>query len=217
MTYCRWFQTFIDENTGILDYTWFSDGRGFTYPVMWIPKTHVCGVVKTRMHCSRNSFPRKSACSVRYHSDTTTLKQASISHFSSRLTTWAFVITAANNWAHVLQHNCKKSSVHWTYRSTFPAPPMTTSFHTGVACKYKPTFSGATFEWDAIQRVFHSSDQSCLRHAVCGLARWPPELLSASQQDCALEHVIIAWDLVRVIELHTDTWAALKLVYAILI
>jgi hypothetical protein len=25
MTYCRWFQTFIDENPGILDYTWFSD------------------------------------------------------------------------------------------------------------------------------------------------------------------------------------------------
>jgi hypothetical protein len=23
MTYCRWFQTFIDENPGILDYTWF--------------------------------------------------------------------------------------------------------------------------------------------------------------------------------------------------
>jgi hypothetical protein len=43
--------------------------RGFTYPIMWIPKTQVCGVVKTRMHCSRNpSIPRKSACSVRYHS-----------------------------------------------------------------------------------------------------------------------------------------------------
>jgi DNA-binding transcriptional MocR family regulator len=25
MTYCHWFQTFIDENPGILDYTWFSD------------------------------------------------------------------------------------------------------------------------------------------------------------------------------------------------
>jgi hypothetical protein len=25
MTYCRWFQTLIDENPGILDYTWFSD------------------------------------------------------------------------------------------------------------------------------------------------------------------------------------------------
>jgi hypothetical protein len=25
MTYCRWFQTSIDENPGILDYTWFSD------------------------------------------------------------------------------------------------------------------------------------------------------------------------------------------------
>jgi hypothetical protein len=84
--------------------------RGFTYPVMWIPKTHVCGVVKTRMHCSRNpSIPRKSACSVRYHTDTTTWKQASTSHLSSRLT-WACVITAANNWAHVLRHNCNKSS-----------------------------------------------------------------------------------------------------------
>jgi hypothetical protein len=47
LTYCRWFQTFTDENPGILDYTWFSDEawfhlsgyglatrRGFTYPVM---------------------------------------------------------------------------------------------------------------------------------------------------------------------------------------
>jgi hypothetical protein len=25
MTYCCWFQTFVDENPGILDYTWFSD------------------------------------------------------------------------------------------------------------------------------------------------------------------------------------------------
>jgi hypothetical protein len=25
MTYCHWFQTFIDENPRILDYTWFSD------------------------------------------------------------------------------------------------------------------------------------------------------------------------------------------------
>jgi hypothetical protein len=29
MTYCRWFQTLIDENAGILDYTWFSDEAWF--------------------------------------------------------------------------------------------------------------------------------------------------------------------------------------------
>jgi hypothetical protein len=29
MTYCRWFQTFIDENPEILDYTWFSDEAWF--------------------------------------------------------------------------------------------------------------------------------------------------------------------------------------------
>jgi hypothetical protein len=29
MTYCRWFQTFMDENPGILDYTWFSDEAWF--------------------------------------------------------------------------------------------------------------------------------------------------------------------------------------------
>jgi hypothetical protein len=29
MTYWRWFQTFIDENPGILDYTWFSDEAWF--------------------------------------------------------------------------------------------------------------------------------------------------------------------------------------------
>jgi hypothetical protein len=141
---------------------WTTDGlatrRGFTYPVMWIPKTHVCGVVKTRMHCSRNlSIPRKSACSVRYHSDNTTWKQASTS--PSLLTTnWQSelhifrvlcVITAANNWAHVLWHNCNKSSVLWTYRP-FPAPPVATAFYTGMTCRCKPIFSGATFECDAL-------------------------------------------------------------------
>jgi hypothetical protein len=30
MTYCHWFQTFIDENPGILDYTWFSDEAWFS-------------------------------------------------------------------------------------------------------------------------------------------------------------------------------------------
>jgi hypothetical protein len=29
MTYWRWFQAFIDENPGILDYTWFSDEAWF--------------------------------------------------------------------------------------------------------------------------------------------------------------------------------------------
>jgi hypothetical protein len=29
MMYCRWFQTFIDENPGILDYTWLSDKAWF--------------------------------------------------------------------------------------------------------------------------------------------------------------------------------------------
>jgi hypothetical protein len=29
MTYCQWFQTFIDENPGILDYTWFSTEAWF--------------------------------------------------------------------------------------------------------------------------------------------------------------------------------------------
>jgi hypothetical protein len=50
------------------------------------------------------------------------------------------VITAANNWAHVLWHNCNKSSVHWTYRRTFPAPPVTTAFHTGMTCRCKSIF-----------------------------------------------------------------------------
>jgi hypothetical protein len=29
MTYCSWFQTFIDEKPGILDHTWFSDKAWF--------------------------------------------------------------------------------------------------------------------------------------------------------------------------------------------
>jgi hypothetical protein len=47
MTYCRWFQTFIDENTGILDYTWFSDEAWF----------HLSGYVnsqKTHLWVSEN-------------------------------------------------------------------------------------------------------------------------------------------------------------------
>jgi hypothetical protein len=143
MTYCSWFQTVFDENSGILDYTWFSDEAWYHLSgyVNSQKKKHVCGVVKTHMHCSRNpSIPRKLACSVRYHSDTTTWKQASTSHLSSWLSTWACIITAANNWAHVLRHNCNKSSVHWTYRRTVPAPPVTTTFHTGMTCKCKPTF-----------------------------------------------------------------------------
>jgi hypothetical protein len=55
-----------------------------------------------------------------------------------------------NNWAHILRHNSNKSSVNWTYRRTFPAPPVATAFHTGMTCRCKPTFSGATFEWDAL-------------------------------------------------------------------
>jgi hypothetical protein len=47
MTYCRWFQTFIDENPGILDYTWFSDEAWF----------HLSGYVNsqnTRLWGSKN-------------------------------------------------------------------------------------------------------------------------------------------------------------------
>ena len=29
VTYCRWFQTLLRENPGILDYTWFSDEAWF--------------------------------------------------------------------------------------------------------------------------------------------------------------------------------------------
>jgi hypothetical protein len=47
MTYCRWFQTFIDDNPGILDYTWFSDEAWF----------HLSGYVNsqnTHLWSSRN-------------------------------------------------------------------------------------------------------------------------------------------------------------------
>jgi hypothetical protein len=47
MTYCHWFQTFIDENPGILDYMWFSDEAWF----------HLSGYVnsqKTRLWGSEN-------------------------------------------------------------------------------------------------------------------------------------------------------------------
>jgi hypothetical protein len=72
-----------------LDYTWFSDEAWF----------HLSGYVNsqnTRLCASENPhalfeepppFPesRRVLC----------------------------VITAVNNWAHVLWHNCNKSSVHW--------------------------------------------------------------------------------------------------------
>jgi hypothetical protein len=48
MTYCRWFQTFVDENPEILDYTWFSDEAWF----------HLSGYVNsqnTRLWGSENS------------------------------------------------------------------------------------------------------------------------------------------------------------------
>jgi hypothetical protein len=47
MMSCCWFQTFIDENPGILDYTWFSDEAWF----------HLSGYVnsqKTRLWGSEN-------------------------------------------------------------------------------------------------------------------------------------------------------------------
>jgi hypothetical protein len=47
MTYCRWFQTFFEENPGILDYTWFSDEAWF----------HLSGYVNsqnTRLWASEN-------------------------------------------------------------------------------------------------------------------------------------------------------------------
>jgi hypothetical protein len=47
------------------------------------------------------------------------------------------------------QHHLNRIS----YRRTFPAPPVTTTFHTGMTCKCKPTFSGATFEWNALYKV----------------------------------------------------------------
>jgi hypothetical protein len=40
-----------------------------------------------------------------------------------------------------------------SYRRAFPAPPVTTAFHAGMTCNCKPTFSGATFEWDALYEV----------------------------------------------------------------
>jgi hypothetical protein len=41
MTYCHWFQTFNDENPGILDYTWFSDEAWF----------HLSGYVNSQNTC----------------------------------------------------------------------------------------------------------------------------------------------------------------------
>jgi hypothetical protein len=69
VTYCCFFQTFINENPGILGYTQFSDEA-------WFKLSGYVNSQKTRLWVSENphalfedpSVPRKSACSVRYHS-----------------------------------------------------------------------------------------------------------------------------------------------------
>jgi hypothetical protein len=137
MTYCRWFQTFTDENPGILDYTWFSDEA-------WFHLSSYVNSQNTRLWGSENPH---ALFEEPLHSQ----KVGVFCALSPACTVWGTppfpesrrvlcVITAANNWAHVLRHNCNKSSVHWTYRRTFPAPPVTTTFHTDMACKCKPTF-----------------------------------------------------------------------------
>jgi hypothetical protein len=127
--------------------------QSFTYRVMRIPKTHVCGVVKTRMHVRGTPPFPESRCVLCVI--TATLRHESKQAPCISPHDWRErVITAANYWSHVLRLNCNKSSVHWTYRRTFPAPPVTTAFHTGMTCGCKPTFSEATFEWDTLYMMF---------------------------------------------------------------
>jgi hypothetical protein len=140
-----------------LDYTWFSDEAWF----------HLSSFVNSQNTCLWGSENPHALFEEPLHSQKVGMFCAlsqqhydvrASKHLASLLTTnrqcerkqVAYVITVANNWAHVLRHNCKKSSVHWTYRRTFPAPPVTTAFHTGMTCRCKPTFSGATFEWDTL-------------------------------------------------------------------
>jgi hypothetical protein len=95
---------------------------------------------------------------VRYHSDTTMWKQASTSHLSSRLTDVSASRLRISRVLYVLRHNCNTSSVQWTYRRTFPAPPATSAFHTDMTCRCKPTFSRATFEWDALYYIIQGKN-----------------------------------------------------------
>jgi hypothetical protein len=109
MMYCCWFQTFIDENPGILDYTWFGDEAWF----------HLSGYVNSQNKRLWGSENPHALFEETPHSQ----KVGMLCALSPACTIQGTppvpesqhvlcVITAANNWAHVLRHNCNKSSVH---------------------------------------------------------------------------------------------------------
>jgi hypothetical protein len=121
MTYRCWFQTFIDENPGILDYTWFSDEAWF----------HLSGYVNyqnTRLWGSENpntlfEEPLHSQkvgvfCTLsqrhydvkasKHLASLLTTDNVSASRLRNNIFRVLCFITAANNWAHVLRHNCNK-------------------------------------------------------------------------------------------------------------
>jgi hypothetical protein len=69
MTYCCCFQTFIDENLRILNYTWFSDEAWFHLSgYVNSQNTHLWGSESPHALFEEPLIPRKLACSVRYHS-----------------------------------------------------------------------------------------------------------------------------------------------------
>jgi hypothetical protein len=119
-TYCHWFQTFIDENLGILDYTWFSDEAWFHLSsYVNFQKTHLWGsenphtLFEEPLHSQKVGVFR--ALSQRHYDVKASKHLASLlmtDNVSASIFRVLCIITAANNWAHVLRHNCKKSSVH---------------------------------------------------------------------------------------------------------
>jgi hypothetical protein len=78
------------------------------------------------------------------------------------------VITATNNWAHVLRHNCNKSSAHWLFRefaNQLDDQELTLGYFQKATHKHgwsriifprqrnftrTMAFSGTTFEWDTL-------------------------------------------------------------------
>jgi hypothetical protein len=103
-TYCRWFQTFNDENPGILDCTWFSDEAWFHLSrYVNSQNTRLCGSENTHALFEEPLHSQKVSvfCALsQRHYDVKAYK-----HLASLLTTnrqCGRIITAANNWAHVL-------------------------------------------------------------------------------------------------------------------
>ena len=88
VAYCRWFQTLLKENPGILDYTWFSDEAWF----------HMSGYLS-----SQNSRICSSENPNAIHEEPLN---------SEKIGVWCGVSRRAHNWSHFLRRNHHNSCIY---------------------------------------------------------------------------------------------------------